>query len=97
MPAPVTRFAPVKTNFFLEVLGKRADGDHEVATVMETVGVGDAATVEPAAELEVVADRGDAPSGPGNTVFKIVRAVERLRGRELPARAAPRAPRSRAV
>jgi 4-diphosphocytidyl-2-C-methyl-D-erythritol kinase len=88
MSAPVTRFAPVKINLFLEVLGKRADGYHEVATVMETVGVGDAVTVEPAAELEVVADRGDVPSGPGNTVFKIVRAAERLLGRELPARAA---------
>ncbi len=28
---------PAKINLFLEVLGKRADGYHEVATVMQTI------------------------------------------------------------
>ena len=37
LAAAVVVWAPAKVNFFLEVLGKRADGYHEIATLMATV------------------------------------------------------------
>ncbi len=86
MDGNVARFAPVKINLFLEILGKRPDGYHEVATIMETIAVGDTVRAAPATELEVAADRDDVPGGAANTAYKIVRAAERAIGRPLPAR-----------
>src|SRR6516225_7383014 len=37
----VTVFAPAKLNLFLNVLGKRSDGYHELETLMVTVGLYD--------------------------------------------------------
>ena len=37
----VTVFAPAKLNLFLKVLGKRADGYHELETLMLSVGLYD--------------------------------------------------------
>ena len=39
--------AYAKVNFTLEVLGKRGDGYHEVASIMQTVSLHDTVTVEP--------------------------------------------------
>ena len=47
----LARFAPAKVNLFLEILGKRPDGYHEIATVMETIAAGDLIEVTPANEL----------------------------------------------
>ncbi|HYC76426.1 MAG TPA: hypothetical protein VEI02_02255 [Planctomycetota bacterium] len=86
MKAPLARFAPVKLNLFLEVLSRRADGYHEISTVMETVAHGDTVIATAAYEgLTVTADRDDVPSGPENVAWKIVRAAERELGRPLPA------------
>jgi 4-diphosphocytidyl-2C-methyl-D-erythritol kinase len=82
----LARFAPAKVNLFLEVLGRRPDGFHEIVTVMETIAAGDLVEAAPARELEVVADRADVPSGEGNVAWKIVRAAEAALGRPLPAR-----------
>ena len=43
--------APAKVNWFLEVLGKRQDGYHEIETVMQAIDLFDEITVEPADEL----------------------------------------------
>jgi len=40
-PSAVEIQAPAKLNLFLEVLGKRDDGYHEIATVMQTVSIFD--------------------------------------------------------
>ncbi|HEY7269220.1 MAG TPA: 4-(cytidine 5'-diphospho)-2-C-methyl-D-erythritol kinase, partial [Dehalococcoidia bacterium] len=40
--------APAKINLTLEVLSKRGDGYHEVATVMQTIDLCDTVTVEEA-------------------------------------------------
>jgi 4-diphosphocytidyl-2-C-methyl-D-erythritol kinase len=45
--------APAKVNLTLEVLSRRPDGYHEVATVMQTIGLCDMVTVEPASEITV--------------------------------------------
>lgn len=85
--------APAKFNRFLAVLGKRADGFHElelVTTVLEGVaGLTDILDGEPAETLSLEL------SGPmaeglavdeGNLVLKAWRLLEREAGRSLPAR-----------
>lgn len=47
--------AYAKINLSLEVLGKRTDGYHEVATVLQTISLHDTVTVAPAAGLEASA------------------------------------------
>lgn len=84
--AVLTKFAPVKLNLYLEVLGKRPDGYHEIDTVMETVAVGDLVTVTSCDGLLVTSNRPDVPENEGNTCFKIIRVAERVLGRALPAR-----------
>lgn len=44
----LTLFSPAKINLFFRVLGKRLDGYHEVATVMQAVSLGDEVTLTPA-------------------------------------------------
>ncbi len=46
----VTVLAPAKLNLFLEVLGKRADGFHEIETLMVPVRLSDSLSFAPAAD-----------------------------------------------
>lgn len=39
-------FSPAKINLFLQVLGKRTDGYHELSTLIQTVGFGDNLEIE---------------------------------------------------
>jgi len=74
---PVTLRCPAKLNLFLEVLGKRPDGYHELSTVMAPVALYDTLTLTPAKRftLEV-----DGPPLPGtNTVEKAWHAVAKRR------------------
>jgi 4-diphosphocytidyl-2-C-methyl-D-erythritol kinase len=84
--ATLSRFAPIKINLFLEVLGKRADGFHEIVTVMETLAIGDTVCATPAETTTLEVDRDDVPTGPENTIFKIAAAAERRLGRPLNAK-----------
>jgi 4-diphosphocytidyl-2-C-methyl-D-erythritol kinase len=47
----VRLIAPAKVNWTLEVLGKRADGYHEIRSVMQTVNLFDTITLRPADDL----------------------------------------------
>lgn len=90
---PLRILAPAKLNRFLAVLGKRADGFHElelVTTVLEGVeDLTDVLSAEPAGALDL------SLSGPtaeglavdeGNLVLRAWRLLERESGRALPAR-----------
>jgi 4-diphosphocytidyl-2-C-methyl-D-erythritol kinase len=72
--------APAKTNLFLEVLGKRPDGYHELDTIFVELDLADRLLVTddaPPGGIIVVAE-GDptVPNGPSNLVWK---AADRLR------------------
>jgi 4-diphosphocytidyl-2-C-methyl-D-erythritol kinase len=70
----VRALAPAKLNLGLEVIGKRLDGYHNIATVMQTVTVFDRLTVTPAPEITLtVADRSLA--GEDNLAFAAARLV----------------------
>jgi 4-diphosphocytidyl-2-C-methyl-D-erythritol kinase len=87
----VTAFAPAKLNLFLEVLGKRPDGYHELETLMAAVDLCDTLHLAPRTDDSIIldadwatADRaaamhlGDIPTGAQNIV---VRALDLLRER----------------
>jgi 4-diphosphocytidyl-2-C-methyl-D-erythritol kinase len=70
--------APAKLNLFLEVLGKRPDGYHDIESVMVAVDLYDTLTfaLEPSGRIELRCDDPSLPTGPLNLVTQ---AAERLR------------------
>jgi 4-diphosphocytidyl-2-C-methyl-D-erythritol kinase len=79
VPANTIRcVAPAKVNLFLEVLGKRADGYHEIATLMAAIDLCDMIDLSLADDgsLSLTCDDPALPVGPDNLVLK---AASRLR------------------
>jgi 4-diphosphocytidyl-2-C-methyl-D-erythritol kinase len=72
--------APAKINLFLEVLGRRPDGYHDLATLMVTVGLYDTLSVResPDGAVHLECDHPGLSTGPDNLV---VRAAELIRSR----------------
>jgi 4-diphosphocytidyl-2-C-methyl-D-erythritol kinase len=80
MPTDALRIpAYAKINLSLEVLGKRDDGYHEVATVMQTVDLADGLTVSPCEQLEVECDAPEL-SGKQNIVWDAAVALATYAG-----------------
>ena len=76
-PKRVRLSCPAKLNLFLEVLGRRPDGYHELSTVMAPVEIFDTLTVREARSFVLDVD---GPPLPGqNTVEKAYRAVAKRR------------------
>jgi 4-diphosphocytidyl-2-C-methyl-D-erythritol kinase len=76
----VTVWAPAKVNLFLEVLAKRADGYHEIATLLVAIGLHDTLEFkeEASGEVRLHCDHPDLSTGPDNLVR---RAADLLRQR----------------
>ncbi|MER3484637.1 MAG: 4-(cytidine 5'-diphospho)-2-C-methyl-D-erythritol kinase [Chloroflexota bacterium] len=51
--------APAKINLGLEIIGRRADGYHEIATIMQAITIFDRLTLRPAQEWSFSLDAGD--------------------------------------
>src|ERR671928_131659 len=62
--------AAAKVNLTLEVLGKRADGYHEIATVMQAVDLSDRIILEDADDLELRSDSATVPSDASNLAWR---------------------------
>ena len=73
--------AYAKINLTLEVLGRRADGYHEVRTVLQTVGLADRLHVELAPDLEVKCSVPELV-GEGNLVWRAADMLRRAAGTE---------------
>jgi len=71
--------APAKLNLFLEIRGKRADGYHDLETLMVAVDLFDTLelTARTGGVIELECDPPGLPTGPENLVYK---AAEKLRG-----------------
>ncbi len=52
----IIRTAPAKLNLTLEVLGERADGYHEIRSVMQTISLADRILLAPAGDLRISSD-----------------------------------------
>lgn len=82
---PVEAEAYAKLNLVFEVLGKRADGYHEVKTVMQTIDLSDKLVVEHWPSLQVECDLPEL-SGQSNLVWQAAAALARRRGIQARAR-----------
>ena len=60
----ITETAYAKINLGLDVLGKRADGYHEVSMVMQSISLADTVTLEKHSGLVVQTGRSDLPGRP---------------------------------
>ena len=78
--------ASAKVNLALEVLGKRGDGYHEIATVLQAVDLSDRLKLETADTLSLHVDDPDLPTDDGNLVMRAARLLQEAAGRELGAR-----------
>lgn len=89
-PARVRLRAFAKINYALEVRGVRADGYHEISTIMQSVSLCDELEIERAeAGFELSVEPRGAPTGPdeANTVSLAWRLLKAATGEELPVRA----------
>jgi 4-diphosphocytidyl-2-C-methyl-D-erythritol kinase len=59
-----------KINLFLEVLGKRPDGYHDLRTVLQTVSIADTLVFDESDGVEVLSDDPAAPGGEENIVHR---------------------------
>jgi 4-diphosphocytidyl-2-C-methyl-D-erythritol kinase len=74
--------AAAKVNLTLEVLGKRADGYHEIATVMQAVDLSDRITLDDADDLELRSDSASVPTDASNLAWRAVIALREAAGIE---------------
>jgi 4-diphosphocytidyl-2-C-methyl-D-erythritol kinase len=71
----LTLTAAGKVNLALEILGKRADGYHELATVMQTIDLADRLVLEDADELALTTTSPDVPADGGNLALRAAAAL----------------------
>jgi 4-diphosphocytidyl-2-C-methyl-D-erythritol kinase len=81
----VELIAPAKVNFVLEVMGRRGDGYHEIASVMQTIDLADKVRLEEAASIQLVvageAQLGVPLEGPRNLAYAAAQALAEAAGR----------------
>ncbi len=77
--------APAKVNLFLEVLRRRADGYHELATLMTAVSLYDTLRLrdDPSGAVRLRCDRPDLSAGPDNLICRAAELLRRRAGRDL--------------
>lgn len=78
MPLPLATRAPAKINLTLHVRGRRADGYHDLESLVAFAGTGDAVSLEPAEALSLAVEGPTADlAGPGadNLVLKAARLL----------------------
>ena len=80
--APSTQFAPAKLNLFLAITGRRADGFHELVSVVAPLTFGDRLTVAPAAGegFELRCNDPELACDETNLVLKAARAFAQATG-----------------
>ncbi len=78
----VTRQAYAKINLGLDVVGRLANGYHEVRMIMQNVKICDTLTFSPAAadEIIITTDKSELPAGEDNLIYKAVMLLRELSG-----------------
>ena len=71
---PAVLPCPAKLNLLLAVTGRRADGFHELVSLVAPVELGDTLTVEPALEFSLTCDAPTLPVDDTNLVLKAAQA-----------------------
>jgi 4-diphosphocytidyl-2-C-methyl-D-erythritol kinase len=83
LPALLVEEAPAKVNLTLRVLGRRADGYHEIESLVAFAGVGDALSFTPGGELALNV-RGPSAAQAGVTTDNLVLKAARALADRLP-------------
>ncbi len=81
----ITLTAPAKVNLTLEVLGRRDDGYHDIASIMQTIDLHDTVTLEDADEVALRCDRPELETT-DNLALKAASALKDATGSERGAR-----------
>lgn len=70
--------APAKINLFLEILGKRSDGYHEIETVMQTVNLYDRLEIKETIQngIKVISDHCSLPQNKTNLVYQAAALIK---------------------
>lgn len=76
VPTAIRLAAPAKINFFLEVVGRRADGYHELVTCMAPLAWADELTFTAADHLSLTCDDPSLPLDANNLVYKAALALQ---------------------
>lgn len=78
----ITLPAPAKINWWLEILGKRPDGYHELFTILQAISLADDVVVslrrQP--DIELLVSDPKLPDGPGNLAWRAAEAFFRALG-----------------
>ncbi len=83
----LTLQAPAKINLRLKILGKRADGYHEIETLMQRIGLWDTLRLQPRDRgVELVCPKNPELAGPENLAVKALDRLSAEIGRPLPFR-----------
>jgi 4-diphosphocytidyl-2-C-methyl-D-erythritol kinase len=74
--------APAKVNLYLEVLAKRADGYHEIATLMVAVNLNDTLEFkeELSGQIHLTCDHAELSTGPDNLIVRAARLLQQRTG-----------------
>lgn len=73
-------FAPAKINLFLAITGRRADGFHELVSLVAPLGLGDTLHVELATSFSLTCSDPEVPCDGNNLVLKAAQAFARATG-----------------
>ncbi|NTV48198.1 MAG: 4-(cytidine 5'-diphospho)-2-C-methyl-D-erythritol kinase [Geobacteraceae bacterium] len=73
----LTLFAPAKINYLLDVIGKRADGYHDLRMIMQRVNLCDkiTLTLTNTPGITVICNSNGVPNGPNNIAWKAAQAL----------------------
>jgi 4-diphosphocytidyl-2-C-methyl-D-erythritol kinase len=70
--------SPAKINLFLEVLGKRADGFHEIESIMQTVSLVDTLYLHPIKSgIKIITNHPELSSGRDNLVYRAADLIKK--------------------
>lgn len=82
----LTLESPAKINLFLSITGRRADGFHDLVSVVAPLAWGDTLVVEKAEQFSLVCDNAGVPVDETNLILKAARAFQRAAGSTTGAR-----------
>ncbi len=83
MSSVIHERAYAKVNLWLEILGRRQDGFHQLETVMHEIDLADDVQLELADDFQFHVDDATVGTGEDNLAVKALRALERAMGRKF--------------
>jgi 4-diphosphocytidyl-2-C-methyl-D-erythritol kinase len=78
--SPLVLFSPAKLNLFLAVTGRRADGFHDLVSVVSPLAWGDTLRVGPAADFTLACDDPAVPADESNLILRAAHAFRAATG-----------------